>query len=414
MTPKKRIPDPTPSCQDLIAQTLAEGLDHLTLREILGLLLSSLSQAERHRFLQEHHHDKANGFYHRNLQLGSLPLQIKVPRTRSGSFRPSLLPEPYQRAVPEERETLLLGLLASSRSLNAAKAALRRMGLSASQEDLETIAQDLVEELELRNSRPIDPDLLALFLDAKAVDVREGDRLRPATIYVAVGLRRDGTKRVLACLPLPGRECLEHWKKILRHLLERGLRRVLIIVQDDFPGLRGLCESLFPRADVQLCTIHMQRNAKSHLSRQRAAEFQQHFKTIKACYDPELAAAQFEELCRRFQEDAPGFIHELRSKRPYYLAFLNYPEAIRRTLSTTNVVESVNGQLERLRCNSGGYFHSERILKLKLGMTIAYLEEGRWKRPDSRTHSVLPQLNAMFERRFEENHEALSCQTQLS
>ena len=39
--------------------------------------------------------------------------------------------------------------------------------------------RNFIDELELRNTRPLDPDLLALFLDAKYVEVREGDRLRP-------------------------------------------------------------------------------------------------------------------------------------------------------------------------------------------------------------------------------------------
>jgi len=42
----------------------------------------------------------------------------------------------------------------------------------------------------------------------------------------------------------------------------------------------------------------------------------------------------------------------------------------RRSLSTTNLAEAVNGQLEILRRNSGGYFHSEETLKLKRGVTM--------------------------------------------
>jgi len=40
----------------------------------------------------------------------------------------------------------------------------------------------------------------ALFFDGKYVEVKEGDRLKPACIYLAIGLGRDGKKRVLACL----------------------------------------------------------------------------------------------------------------------------------------------------------------------------------------------------------------------
>ena len=100
-----------------------------------------------------------------------------------------------------------------------------------------------------------------------------------------VGLGRDGKKRVLACLSKSGRENLEDWKLVLRSLLERGLRRVLIIVQDDFSGLLPLTKGLFPTADVQLCVVHMQRNAKNHLSKNDSAEFQQRWRALRDTWD---------------------------------------------------------------------------------------------------------------------------------
>jgi transposase-like protein len=36
----------------------------------------------------------------------------------------------------------------------------------------------------------------------------------------------------------------------------------------------------------------------------------------------------------------------VRKKRPHYLAFLSFPETVRRSFSTTNTVEAINGQLE--------------------------------------------------------------------
>ncbi len=65
---------------------------------------------------------------------------------------------------------------------------------------------------------------------------------------------------------------------------------------------------------------------------------------------------QFEELCDRFAKSYPTWIAELRRKRPHYLAFLQFPESIRKSFSTTNVVEAINGQLEIMRRNSGGTF----------------------------------------------------------
>jgi putative transposase len=384
-----------------IRQLLASGLGDFSLRELLGWLLSSVGLAERQDYLERSGQDKPNGFYQRSLQLGTIPLDVRVPRTRTGDFRPASLPGPYQRGYSEEIQSLLLGLLSSSRSLNAAKDALQKMGLSSSQQDLDRVAAGLLDELELRNSRPLDPDLLALFLDGKYIEFRDGDRLRPACIYVIVGLRRDGRKQVLTCLPRPGRENLEDWKSVLRGLLERGLRRVLILVHDDFSGLLPITQSLFPNSEVQLCAVHMQRNAKTHLSKVDAAEFQQRWRTIKSSWNLEVAHQQFEELCDRFAKTYSSFIAELRKKRQHYLAFLHFPESIRRSFSTSNIVEAINGQLEIMRRNSGGYFHSEDILKLKLGLAVSSLEEGRWRSPGRSVCGVLQQLNAMFETHFE-------------
>src|ERR1700758_1393697 len=399
----KSLPPSSPSSLEKseIEKLLQSGLGDFSLRELLGALLSCLAHAERGAYLQAAPQDKANGFYPRSLLVGSVPIEMEVPRTRSGQFRPPSLPARYQRGYSEETQSLLLGLLSSSRSVSAAREALHKMGLTSSPQELEQIAAGFIEELELRNTRPLDPDLLALFFDGKYVEVKEGDRLKPACIYLVIGLGRDGKKRVLTCLPKSGRENLEDWKFVLRNLIERGLRRVLLLVQDDFSGLLPITQGLFPNTDIQLCAVHMQRNAKTHLSKPDAGEFQQRWRAIKSSWNLEVANQQFEQLCDRFAKTSPAFVAELRKKRLHYLAFLNYPENIRRSLSTTNVVEAINGQLEIMRRNSGGYFHSEQTLKLKLGLAVSSLEQGKWRTLARNIAAALHQFNAMFQSRFE-------------
>jgi transposase-like protein len=175
----------------------------------------------------------------------------------------------------------------------------------------------------------------------------------------------------------------------------------MLIVQDDFSGLLPVCKSLFPNADVQLCTVHMQRNAKTHLSKADSSEFQNRWRAIKATYDFEVGNQQFDQLCELFAKKYPTWIAEVRKKRIHYLAFLKYPEPMRKAFSSTNLVEAVNGQLEIMRRNSGGFFHSDETLKCKLGIAVASLENGPWNRSAKKLGEVLLQLNAMFETRFE-------------
>jgi putative transposase len=384
-----------------IEKLLQSGLGELTFRELLGTLISSAGLAERQIHLENTEDEKPNGFYDRSLDVGSIPVDVRVPRTRSGKFRPATLPSRYRRGFTEEIQSLMQGLLGSSRSINAAKEALQAMGLAVSDKDMDRVATGLIDELDLRNTRPLDPDMLAVFVDGKYIELRESDKLRSACIYVVIGLGRDGKKKVLACIAKPGRESLEDWKLVLRGLLERGLRRVMIFIQDDFSGLMPISQSFFPNADVQLCAVHMQRNAKTHLPKPEAAEFQQRWRAIKSSWDIEVANRQFEELCDRFEKVTPTWIAELRKKRPHYLAFVQYPDSMRKSFSTTNVVEAINGQLEIMRRNSGGYFHSEQTLKLKLGLAMSSLENGPWRIGARSISAVLPQLNAMFQARFE-------------
>jgi putative transposase len=153
---------------------------------------------------------------------------------------------------------------------------------------------------------------------------------------------------------------------------------------------------------TQLCAVHMQHNAKTHLSKTDRTEFPQRWRAIKSSWDVEVSHRQFEELCDRFAKAYPTWIGELRKKREHYLAFLKYPESMRRSFSTTNVVEAINVQLEMMRRNSGGYFHSEETLQFKLGLAISSLEDSRWRTVARSFASAIPQLNALFQPRFEE------------
>jgi hypothetical protein len=93
--------------------------------------------------------------------------------------------------------------------------------------------------------------------------------------------------------------------KSLRNLAERGLRRVLLNVQDDFSDLLPVTTRLFSDADVQLCVVHMQLNPQTSLKNLIPPKFQQLWRTIKASWNSETGALAFDHLCDRFQADSP-------------------------------------------------------------------------------------------------------------
>jgi len=175
-----------------IDRLLALGLENFSVRELLGMLVSAAGQAERRAYLAEASGDKGNGGYDRSLNVGSIPVDVQVPRTRSGNFRPRTLPPPYQRGYSDELQALLLGLLGSSRSLNAAKNALKKMGLGSCAEELDSVASGMVEELELVKHSTRRPGPARHLPRWQA---RRGQGCRPAPRRLRLPRRRSSSRR---------------------------------------------------------------------------------------------------------------------------------------------------------------------------------------------------------------------------
>ncbi len=374
----------------------------MTVSQFLGQALNILFESERNNFLRQSPTEKGNGGYERQLNVGSMPLDVVVPRVRSGAFRPSLLPPKYVRGFSDEMQSMLTGLLASSRSLAAAKTALSRMGLPHSGKDLEAVAKEFVDIAKLKNSAALPADLIAIYADVKLVDVRDDDKVFTSSLYTIVGVMMDGSKRILLCRCVAERENLDGWRAAFKNLLERGVRRVLLVIHDDFSGLAKLSKSLFPQADIQLCAVHMLRNARTHLGADLGREFKDRFNALRNSTSLEKAKPQFEALLSDFSKRAPAFIEHLRANPDAYLQCVKYPRRIRASFATSNAVEAVNGQLERLRRNSGGYFQSQDSLTMKLGITFDILETTSWKRPSANMATSLAELRLLHSARFEE------------
>ena len=95
------------------------------------------------------------------------------------------LPARYQRGYSEPSQELILGLLASARSIDGVRRSLRRMGVSVPEADPQHVVDSLVEELALLNTRTLETDCLVVFMDAKHIDMRSGKR----PVRAAVRLR---------------------------------------------------------------------------------------------------------------------------------------------------------------------------------------------------------------------------------
>ncbi len=71
------------------------------------------------------------------------------------------------------------------------------------------------------------------------------------------------------------------WIKVFNDLIDRGLKRVMLIVSDDFLGISKAIETLFPYTDQKLCLVHLQRNVRNQMNKEDSQVLNKELKNIK-------------------------------------------------------------------------------------------------------------------------------------
>lgn len=354
--------------------------DKVALHQFLEELLEEIMRGERKIFLENSVDNKGNGYYPRSLSAGSFKLNLNVPRDRRGDFRPHILPEPYKR-VDESYVDLLMSLVVNGYSESQLLMSLKELGLPYSVEEMNRIRDQLMERLNDFKRRELPEDAFAVFIDGYHTEIKDELKVRKACVYTVLGIDLEGKKDVYGYYTFFGNENRADWLKVLSDLIERGLKRIVVIVSDDFAGLSEAVKALYPLTEHQLCYIHLQRNVRRNMGKEDATLFNKELESIKSSRDYEEGKVRFERLCNKYKTKYPTFIKSVMPKIDNYLCFLKYPEEIRRYVYTTNAVESLNSRIEHIRMKQGGYFQSVSILEINLMLQVDRLRQKKWKNP---------------------------------
>ncbi|SCB52422.1 Transposase, Mutator family [Bradyrhizobium yuanmingense] len=126
-----------------------------------------------------------------------------------------------------------------------------------------------------------------VFFDALRVKIRDEGMVKNKAVYVVLGITASGEKDVLG-LWIEQTEGAKFWLKVMNDLRNRGVADILIAVVDGLKGFPEAINSVFPKAMVQTCIVHLIRNSLSFVSwKDRKAILP----SIKAIYHAENADA---------------------------------------------------------------------------------------------------------------------------
>ena len=179
-----------------------EALKEYLLKRLIELIMG----AEREGYLHEHRGEtKGNGYYGRGIRTKEGELQVKVPRSRDGKFRPMILPGLYRRHS-ESLKGLIWSLLANGNNMSRCKEILCDMGVSYSPEAMDEIVREIKERVLEFQSRELPSDLPFVYLDGKWVKIKEKGKVRKAIVYIVVGVSFTGEKEILGFYVIFGGE----------------------------------------------------------------------------------------------------------------------------------------------------------------------------------------------------------------
>jgi hypothetical protein len=196
-----------------------------------------------------------NGKTEKKIKTGFGESQIEVPRDRDGSFEPAIVPK--RKGLAKGIEDLVISLYAKGMGNSDIEEQIReiydfRLSTSTISNITSKIHQDILEW----QSRPLDPVYLIVWMDGIVFKVRQSGKVINKTIYLAVGLNRDGKKEVLG-MWLGETESASFWSGVLSDLQSRGLEDILITSTDNLKGFTDAIRSIFTGAVTQICVVHL-------------------------------------------------------------------------------------------------------------------------------------------------------------
>ena len=334
----------------LVEEITRHGFDAVP--EMLRVLLNSLMQAERAKYLQagayertEERQGHANGYKPKTVSTRMGEITFAIPQVREGGFYPSAL----EKGLRSERAlvTTLAEMYVQGVSTRKVKAVTEELcGHAFSASTISQINKGLDAALARFAHRPLEEAYPYLILDARYEKVRLDGVIRSQAVLIAIGINWEGRRQVLA-VELANRESATSWKDFVRRLKERGLTGVEFVVSDDHEGLKKAVSELLPQAAWQRCYVHFLRNALDYLPRRADDDCLQELRWIYDRRNLKEAQADLVAWLQRWQARYPRLTDWAEQAIGETLTFYMLPRQHHKHLKSTNLLERLNEQIKR-------------------------------------------------------------------
>jgi transposase-like protein len=327
-------------------EAIREGLHEFAVSSALLLAKELLKDEVEQLCGPQYGHNKERGHFRHGSQkgvisVGGQKVPIERPRVRSKDGKREQALSIYEtlqgeNSMPEAVLRRLVRGVSTRDYEGVIDVACEGFGVKKSSVSRQFIRGSIKALEELRARRFDDVRFAAVLIDG----VEFADEL----IVAAIGISEDGIKQVLG-LRQGATENAEVTTSLLEELTERGLNtaKPTLFVIDGSKALPKAIKRVFgKRAFIQRCQLHKKRNIRAHLSDEL---WEQTSKRLNDAYSQESYKDALRMLkttlawLRRVAPDAAASLAE-GMEETLTVVRLAVPPALRKSLSSTNIIES--------------------------------------------------------------------------
>ena len=372
------------------------------LDEFKGLLreaLQTASEAELtshlgyNKYNQSDNSNYRNGHNKKTLKSKYGQLDVAIPRDREGTFEPKLVPK--RERLLKGSEDLILSLYTKGMSVRDIGHHLDDLyGYELSEQTISNITNAIIDKAKEWQIRPLESIYPIIFMDATVLKIRVDRVIKNIAAYIMLGITLDGKKEIIG-IWIGENETSKYWLGLLNEIKNRGVQDVLIFAIDGLNGFKQAIEAVYPQAEIQRCIVHQIRSSLRYVSWKDRKAVAKDLKTVYTApteEDAEVALTEFDNI---WGKKYPHITQSWTNNWNELSTFYKYPEAIKKLIYTTNLIESLNSNIKRKTKSKGSFPTIDSAFKM---LYLATQEvQNKWKVNSLRNwHEIYPQLSIFF------------------
>ncbi|MEO4045452.1 IS256 family transposase [Hoeflea sp. CAU 1731] len=341
---------------------IVRGSVEETLNALLDAEADRLVGADRYERSQSRQ-DYRSGHYERKLDTTAGRVKLKVPKLRNVPFETAII-ERYRRRESSVEEALMEMYLAgvSVRRVEDITEAL--WGTRVSPGTVSNLNKKIYAQIEAWRNEPIEGRHPYVYLDGIVMKRSWAGEVRNVSLLVAIGVNGDGYRDILGICE-GHKEDKAGWTGFLKHLKQRGLKNIQLIISDACMGLVEAAGELYPDARWQRCTVHWYRNAFSHVPNTKIREVALMLKAIHAQENREAAMKKARDVQDSLRAMKLGKVADWVAETvEETLSYYAFPNEHWRRIRTNNPLERIMREIRRRTRVVGAFPDGQSCLNL--------------------------------------------------